>query len=145
MKNIGRARERTIAEQVSVMKNKYPNFIVNQTSPSTMKVSGTIRPTARSAWYTFVLKYSSSDNPKVTIVSPELQKNEKGDDIPHLYPAGHLCLYHPDYQEFTRAHFLCDTIIPWISLWLYYYELWHVTGDWLGGGEHPIKLKPFQK
>ena len=32
---------------------------------------------------------------------------------------------------------IADTILPWTSLWLYFYELWHATGQWLGGGEHP--------
>jgi hypothetical protein len=31
---------------------------------------------------------------------------------------------------------LAMTVIPWISEWLYFYELWLVTGEWLGGGTH---------
>jgi hypothetical protein len=33
---------------------------------------------------------------------------------------------------------LADTILPWTSEWLFYYELWSVNGyEWLGGGiEH---------
>jgi hypothetical protein len=27
-----------------------------------------------------------------------------------------------------------NTILPWISEWLFFYELWLFTGDWLGGG-----------
>ena len=29
---------------------------------------------------------------------------------------------------------LAKTTVPWASRWLYYYELWLVTGKWLGGG-----------
>ncbi len=29
------------------------------------------------------------------------------------------------------------TIIPWAIEWLYYYEIWCVTGEWQGGGAHP--------
>jgi hypothetical protein len=32
-----------------------------------------------------------------------------------------------------------ETIVPWISEWLMYYELWLSTGEWLGGGIHPQK------
>ena len=33
--------------------------------------------------------------------------------------------------------FLSETIIPWAIEWLKYYELWRITGKWLGGGiEH---------
>jgi hypothetical protein len=29
---------------------------------------------------------------------------------------------------------LSETIIPWLSLWLTFYEMWRVTGEWDGGG-----------
>jgi len=32
---------------------------------------------------------------------------------------------------------VATTIVPWTSLWLRHYEVWHVTGEWWGGGEHP--------
>ena len=32
-----------------------------------------------------------------------------------------------------------DTLIPWTSLWLYYYEIWIETGEWVGGGKHGKK------
>lgn len=41
------------------------------------------------------------------------------------------------YSEFNVYKLLADTIIPWTVEWLYFYELWLATGEWLGGGEHP--------
>jgi hypothetical protein len=32
-------------------------------------------------------------------------------------------------------------IIGWIALWLYYYEVWLITGNWLGGGHEPNSSK----
>jgi len=30
------------------------------------------------------------------------------------------------------------TILPWASLWLLYYEIWLLTGEWCGANqEHP--------
>ena len=29
---------------------------------------------------------------------------------------------------------IATTIVPWLSLWLYYYEIWLATGSWQGGG-----------
>jgi hypothetical protein len=29
------------------------------------------------------------------------------------------------------------TIVPWAVLWLYFFEEWLRSGEWLGGGEHP--------
>jgi hypothetical protein len=133
-------RDRTIAEQLSAMKSKYPQFETGFTSHSGLKVTGALQPTSRSAAYNFVLKYNLTESPKIKIVSPELKKNEKGEDAEHLYPNGYLCLYQPKYREFTRTDLLTDTIIPWTSLWLYHYEVWHLTGEWLGGGEHPKSI-----
>lgn len=138
-------RDKTIAEQLAAMRSKYPQFATTFTSHTGLQVIGSLQPTARSATYTFTLKYNLIDSPKIKIVSPELKKNEKGEDAEHLYPNGYLCLYQPKYQEFARTNLLTDTIIPWTSLWLYHYEVWHLTGEWLGGGEHPIKLKPKYK
>jgi hypothetical protein len=140
-----RIKDKTIAEQVSSIRYKYPHFRTEFTSHRSMKVTGVLRPTSRSDAYEFILKYNLDDSPKTKILAPMLMKNCKGEEAPHLYPNENLCLYHPQYREFSRIDFLSDTIIPWASLWLYYYEVWHLTGEWLGGGEHPVKLKPKTK
>lgn len=145
MKNAFKIGIKTIAEQIGAMRGRYPHFTVEFSSHYSMKVTGMLQPTSRSIHYRFILKYSMTDTPKIKIVSPKLQKNSKGEDAPHLYPSENLCLYHPNYSEFGRTDFLSNTIIPWTSLWLYYYEIWHITGEWLGGGEHPIKLKSNNK
>jgi hypothetical protein len=37
---------------------------------------------------------------------------------------------------------IAATIVPWLSLWLYYYEVWLATGAWEGGGiSHEPKLE----
>ncbi len=130
-------RDKTIAEQLSAIRSKYPQFETAFASHSGLKVNGALQPTSRSAAYNFILKYNLTDRPKIKIISPEIRKNEKGEDAEHLYPGGCLCLYQPKYREFTRTDLLADTIIPWTSLWLYHYEVWHLTDKWLGGGEHP--------
>ena len=83
-------RDRTIAEQLSAMRSKYPQFETGFTSHSGLKVTGALQPTSRSAAYNFVLKYNLTESPKIKIVSPELKKNEKGEDAEHLYPNGYL-------------------------------------------------------
>ena len=40
---------------------------------------------------------------------------------------------------------LAHTIVPWIAEWLSYYELWHATGEWLGGGTEPVEKKTIRK
>lgn len=74
--------------------------------------------------------------PKVFVLKPELEADETG-LIPHTYPEKRLCLYHPAKHEWSQQMYVAKTIIPWASLWLVYYEFWQMTGEWLGGGEHP--------
>src|SRR5690606_6637016 len=100
-------------------------------------ILGKIRPTARSITYTFKLKYSFGKIPLVNIVSLGLKRNFKNEKIPHVFTKNELCLYHPNFNEFDSSMLISHTIIPWITLWLYHYENWHITGKWEGGGLHP--------
>ena len=43
---------------------------------------------------------------------------------------------------FLGGQKFAETIVPWACLWLYYYEVWHATGEWLGGGLHPSARRP---
>jgi hypothetical protein len=56
--------------------------------------------------------------------------------LPHVYPLNTLCLFLGN-REWHESIPIADTLVPWASEWLLYYELWLATGEWLGGGEHP--------
>lgn len=129
-------REKTVAQQVASIKAKYPRFTVKFVSGA-LRAEGQLQPTARSDKYTIAIYYTFKKSPIVKVLAPELVSNFKNEPIPHIYSGKHLCLYMPKYKEFKYSDLISDTIIPWTSLWLYYYEVWHVTGDWEGGGEHP--------
>ncbi|MBE5869551.1 MAG: hypothetical protein E7293_11465 [Lachnospiraceae bacterium] len=106
---------------------------------------GKIRPTAFSYEYTVFLLYQAGKSPKVWVMGDEL---ERLDDVnfPHKFDVDaenkmvRICLYR--YSEFNSSKLLANTIIPWTVEWLYFYELWLATGEWLGGGEHPSDGKP---
>ena len=131
-------KDKTIAEQVGAIKSQYGNFYIHS-GPSHLRVRGTLQPTARSDQYLVEIKYQLKKFPCIYVLQPTLVKNFKGDAIPHIYPGEKLCLHQPKYYEFRFSDLIANTIIPWTSLWLYYYEVWHVTGEWLGGGEHPTR------
>ena len=45
-----------------------------------------------------------------------------------------------EFGEWNPTMLLSRTIVPWASEWLLFYELWVITGVWLGGGiEHSRK------
>lgn len=102
--------------------------------------SGKIRPSPLSKEYVVVLFYHLGESPKVWVVGNELEQLDNP-NFPHKFRIDcenkmvRICLYR--YAEFNSSKFLSNTIIPWTVEWLYFYELWLATGEWLGGGEHP--------
>lgn len=129
-----------IADQIIAMKNDFPFFIVDW-DKNVATWTGNLQPTPLSKIYTVRIVYSlGMDQPDVTILTPILKKRND-EAIPHVYPGNKLCLFRPKKKEWTKEKLISKTIVPWISLWLHYYELWHATGEWLGGGEHPNKKK----
>lgn len=120
---------------MAAIRMQYPNFSVT-VERNSLRAIGKLQPTSRSANYTIEIKYHFKKRPEVYVLKPLLVVNSNEDKIPHTYSGNELCLYRPKYAEFKYSDYISATIIPWTSLWLYYYEVWHVTGEWLGGGEH---------
>lgn len=98
-----------------------------------------LSPTPLSQKYRLDLEYAERDTPKVFVKEPCLADLAGGKEIPHLYeqnPA-RLCLYLPGHNEWTPDRPFYRTLMPWAALWLFYFEDWLISGEWLGGGMHP--------
>lgn len=105
----------------------------------------TLQPTEFSISYKIkLIARLNSKSVKIFVVEPKINKIENDKQVPHLYPDGSLCLYYPKYNEWDYNDSWADTLIPWTSLWLFYYEIWKETGDWLGGGIHGKKYIPVE-
>lgn len=92
---------------------------------------GTLRPNGATT-YRVRIKYLHGRRPVVTVLEPKLVSISPDVLIPHTFASGAICLHLID--EWNGSMWLHETIVPWASLWLYYYEMWHATGEWLGGG-----------
>ncbi len=96
-----------------------------------------MQPSELSDFYTIKIKYRLRERPHVSVLAPELMPR-KGERIPHLFPGKELCLFRYKYYEWNSRMHLADTILPWSSIWLLHYEIWHATGVWCGSKqEHP--------
>ncbi len=99
-----------------------------------------IKPTNLSREYNAEILYQVSKPPEVYVFGDELQGLDR-EGFPHNYGVDvenkrvKICLYR--HKEFYSDKLLCDTIVPWIAEWLYFYEIWLATGEWQGGGETP--------
>jgi hypothetical protein len=132
-------------EQLARVRSLYPHFESRVTRGSVLVVEGDVRPTSRSAPYRVRIEYEAGGAPEVSILSPALKPVEEGGRLQHVYPGDRLCLYRPWTDEWTPDKSLAHTIVPWVAEWLFYYELWHATGAWLGGGSHPHPATTFRR
>ncbi|MCF1464455.1 hypothetical protein FS827_24515 [Agrobacterium vitis] len=96
-------------------------------------------PTPLSRIYDARLEFEVNRSPRVFLDNPDLLMLSGGKDLPHVYDQKptRLCLYLPRTYEWQPWMSLDQTIIPWTSLWLFYFEDWLIDGEWRGGGEHP--------
>ena len=127
---------RSLKQQAQAIQSRWPGFTVTLNG-GILTAIGQLRPTARSQVYEVQVTYKLKNNPDIILLSPKIERNFKKEMPEHLYSEERLCLFRPIYGEFKFSDFLSETILPWTALWLYHYEVWHLTGDWLGGGEHP--------
>lgn len=102
-----------------------------------LRVRGKLKPTSRSCWYSYEIKYWYREKIKIFIREPMIKTELDGKKAEHLYKDGSLCLFFPEAKEFDSKKLIVDYIVPWVSLWLFFYEIWLVTGKWQGGGIHP--------
>jgi hypothetical protein len=90
------------------------------------------------------LDYQQGEYPEVTVIEPNLPTLAGGKDLPHVYEQDptRLCLFLPWTDEWTPQRKLTETVLPWSLLWLYYFEVWLRSGEWMGGGMHPSQQPP---
>lgn len=106
----------------------------------------TAQPTPISREYSLRLTYGRGHRPEVWVLAPNIPVLAAGHGrVPHLYEHTHpvrLCLYLPRAREWGSEMSLAQTIVPWSIDWLFYFEIWLATGEWNGGGEHPLPSRP---
>lgn len=102
---------------------------------------GVVKPGPFSKEYKVKIEYRIGKNPLIWLVNEKLDETYM--KIPHKYNVDfnkgnvQLCLYKPGNNEWLKNYSIAKTIVPWAIEWLYYYEIWQITGEWQGGGDHP--------
>ncbi len=123
-----RGRQRDLpTRQFLSMREAFPQFTPTPGNRGGVVWRGSLQPTSDSPNYQIVIVHPFNQVPDVRVARPALIA-----DAPHRYRDGSLCLYWPEEWSWTPEAKLADTLVPWTALWLYYYEIWTVTGDWLG-------------
>jgi hypothetical protein len=128
--------------QLKAMATQWPDFEGKKLGDGTLTWHGPLRPKARFYGIGLFWRPGVMSLPYVMVVDPPLQPRPGGTfaEIPHLIfdaddpVRSGLCLFDPAGGEWSGARLIADTTIHWTAEWLAYYELWHLTGEWLAPG-----------
>ena len=104
-------------------------------------------PAPLSRIYGIRIEFANGGTPEVFVECPDLVELAEGRKLPHVYqqnPA-RLCLYLPRTGEWQPWMRIDQMIVPWTSLWLYFFEDWLATDEWEGGGKHPGEDEPIRR
>jgi len=96
--------------------------------PNHLICKGIITPEERCDSYHIKIKYTQHGVPRVYITNPVIEPMSAY----HMYGDGSLCLYDHREAPWSAKMMLHETIIPWTAEWIVFYELWKLTGQWLG-------------
>ena len=126
----------SMAAQIFKMSSKHSQFKLSL-KRNTASWQGTWCPSDLSDTYLIRVVYSFRRRPVVSILSPKLRLAKGTSRLPHTYANGQLdiCVHEP--HEWNSRLLVADTIMPWVSQWLRFYEYWEQTGSWEGKGTHP--------
>jgi hypothetical protein len=125
----------SLASQQGHLLRRYPNSRIVHVRERLVWL-GELTPTEYSATYEVLIDHQVGKSPLVYVVRPRLRLVD-GQAIPHVYSLNTLCLFLGN-REWHESIPIADTLVPWASEWLLFYELWLATGgEWLGEGEHP--------
>jgi hypothetical protein len=136
------ARALNVREQRAILIRLWPRLVASLNG-STLTVRGPLQPSQLSRSYRIRLTYKEAGVPYLWVEDPELVPRSAEEPIPHMYKAdehgpARPCLYYWKEREWKTNQPIATSIVPWLQLWLVYYELWHATGIWYGGGiDHP--------
>lgn len=144
---------RSIDTQIGAIRRDWPDFRLTRRSGGRLTWKGPIRPFGME--YTIQISLAMPREygyrkrlggvPRTTVLTPKLIRRSSVPDapFPHVYENEDdpefplLCLYDPGEREWSHQQLIAETIVPWTIEWLACYEIWHATGDWVGGGRHP--------
>jgi hypothetical protein len=131
-----RVHTKGVGEQLAMIRLAHPTFRAS-VRDGLLVCRGTIKPTDLNRRYRVRIEYRAKSPPTLVVEDPPLRRRQPDEKIPHTYEEDRPCVYLPSTGEWRSDKYIAHTIVPWLSTWLFFYEVWRATGEWLGGGIHP--------
>jgi hypothetical protein len=128
------AHRASVSQQAFALARRFPDSRLRRDS-RTLVWRGRMQPSPTSRSYLVEMKYRLGATPRVRVVSR--LRTRTGESLPHVWNHSYrvLCLHERD--DWNPRMLIADTTVPWAAEWLFFYELWLVTGEWDGGGHWP--------
>jgi hypothetical protein len=128
----------TTAQQGYFLTKAFPQFHI-KSARNSLRCVGSLQPTPTSDSYTVEVEYKVPARPRVQVIHPRLRLAPGRTRLPHVFEGNDLCLH--VVGEWRPDLLISEFVVPWISAWLFFYEIWLPTGEWHGGGHEPISAK----
>lgn len=125
--------------EIGLLKRYYPAGTLVRKTNQGFTWEMDLQPTFLSRIYRIRIIYTIGMVTRIFVIEPKILEKYPGNSkLEHVYSTKkqQLCLYFPKSTEWNSTMFVARTLVPWASDWLFYYELWLSTGQWLGGGIH---------
>ena len=126
-----RIRTLSLRDQAAWFSQILPHFTCSVIQ-NELTCRGTLQPTPLSQVYNAVILYVAGSRPRVFLPGKQLRRRNPDESIPHTYSDTEPCLFYR--SEWCSDMKIATSIVGWLVFWLHYYEIWRVTGEWLGGG-----------
>jgi hypothetical protein len=137
-------RALSIFHQLELMRAHHPSLrhrIVRGSRGKRLVSQGSVRPTPISERYYVRIEYALDSGPLVWVDRPRLRVRAGHARIPHTFSerGPRPCLFEKGDWNDTMA--IATSIVPWLLLWLVFYESWLATGEWQGKGHAEASTK----
>jgi hypothetical protein len=114
--------------QVQAMRARYPAFRAVKRRNGEIIFTGQLQVKPELPVYTVRVVYRGDASPQVFVLNPKPVAK-----APHIYrDSRSLCLYHKKNFYWHEARLISDEIMGWTVGWIYFYEYWLQTGEWVG-------------
>lgn len=134
---MNKTKKLTIYKQLAGLKRDFPFGESKIINGKKLQWIGTLKSSPIGDEYKVKLIYETGKYPNVYVLEPSSLKLAEGKkSLPHVYDnkKQRLCLFYPDWKEWNSSKSIAKTVMIWAIEWLFHYELWLITGNWLGGG-----------
>jgi hypothetical protein len=133
----GRPKRLSMAVQGAALRKNRDTLSLSIGRSSILNWRGRVTPAEYTETYIVDVEYRTdtrfAPRPRVFVRDP-LLKLRDGRGCPHRHGEQEPCLYFHHGTEWDPTMLIAHTIVPWTSRWLYFYEIWLATGEWMGGG-----------